>query len=187
MQGVTTDVCGLCGYSPAPIGQDNLEEYVKRKEYRLPDASPIRPCSFAEYRDQMNRSGNATNMALFVGNANLRVDAVGYGNRAASPGELDRMKGMLRESMEAGAYGLSTGLTYVPSMFASREAVSYTHLDVYKRQVKAHQGPDARSQQPARGLRLLPPVQLRQGYLRKEKAGPPVVKRYPLRGMPSLQ
>ena len=67
MQGVTTDVCGLCGDSPAPIGQDNLEEYVKRKEYRLPDASPIRPCSFVEYRDRMNSSGNTTNMALFVG------------------------------------------------------------------------------------------------------------------------
>ena len=124
MQGVTTDVCGLCGDSPAPIGRENLEEYVKRKEYRLPDASPIRPCSFAEYRDRMNRSGNTTNMALFVGNANLRVCGVGYENRAASPGELDRMKGMLRESMEAGAYGLSTGLTYVPSMFASREELT---------------------------------------------------------------
>lgn len=120
MQGVTTDVCGLCGDSPAPIGEGNLEAYIRHKEYRLPGAPPIRPRSFAEYRERMNRMGNTTNMALFVGNANLRVDGVGYENRAAAPGEMDRMKGLLRESMEAGAYGLSTGLTYVPSMFASR-------------------------------------------------------------------
>lgn len=124
MQGVTTDVCGLCGDSPAPIGEGNLEEYIRRKEYRLADALPIRPRSFAQYRERMNRRGNATNMALFVGNANLRVHGVGYENRAAHPGEMDRMKGLLRESMEAGAYGLSTGLTYVPSMFASREELA---------------------------------------------------------------
>lgn len=124
MQGVTTDVCGLCGDSPAPIGTGHLEEFRLRREYQLPGGKPLSACSFSGYREERNRVGNTTNMALFVGNCNLRVHAVGYENRPATGGELDVMKGLLRESMEAGAFGLSTGLTYVPSMFASAEELT---------------------------------------------------------------
>lgn len=124
MQGVTTDVCGLCGDSPAPIGTGNLEEFRARREYRLPGGAELSACTFSDYREQRNTVGNTTNMALFVGNCNLRVHAIGYENRPASAVEMDMMKGLLRESMEAGAYGLSTGLTYVPSMFASQEELT---------------------------------------------------------------
>ncbi|MCC8027290.1 MAG: D-aminoacylase [Clostridium sp.] len=124
MQGVTTDVCGLCGDSPVPVGEGNLREYIRRREYKLPGSEPAEACTFGEYRDRMNRLGNTTNMALFTGNANLRVHGVGYENRAASDGEMEQMKGLLKESMEEGAWGLSTGLTYVPSMFASTEELT---------------------------------------------------------------
>ena len=60
-------------------------------------------------------------MALFVGNSNLRIHAVGYENRHATAAEMSRMTGMLTESMQEGAFGLSTGLTYVPSMNSSTE------------------------------------------------------------------
>ncbi|MGN0405465.1 MAG: amidohydrolase family protein [Bariatricus sp.] len=118
MQGVTTDVAGLCGDSPAPIRSLNLEEYRKRREYQLPEAKAVVPVSFKEYMERINSSGNATNMALFVGNANLRIFSMGYECRPASAAEMNDMKYMLKESMEEGAFGLSTGLTYVPSMFA---------------------------------------------------------------------
>lgn len=124
MQGVTTDICGLCGDSPAPIGQGNLMEYVRRKEYKLPQAEDPVPCTFSDYKTRMNRLGNTTNMALFVGSANLRIHAAGYENRPVTAREMDEMRGMLRESMESGAFGLSTGLTYVPGMFASREELT---------------------------------------------------------------
>lgn len=124
MQGVTTDVCGLCGDSPAPVGTGHLQEFRSRREYQLPGGQGLSVCSFSEYRDRQNATGNTTNMALFVGNCNLRVHAVGYENRPATASELDVMKGLLRESMEDGAFGLSTGLTYVPSMFASREELT---------------------------------------------------------------
>lgn len=115
LQGVTTDVCGLCGGSEAPIGTGHLE--VRRRKAR--DAGyDAEPTGFAEYRDRMNSGGISTNMAMFVGNANLRIHAVGYEQRPASPREMDTMRGMLRESLEAGAFGLSSGLTYVPSGFA---------------------------------------------------------------------
>lgn len=121
LQGVTTDVCGLCGDSAAPIGTGNLEELRRRREYRLPGTPPLPARSFGEYRQQIDRQGNATNMALFVGNSNLRIHAVGYENRHATAAEMSRMTGMLTESMQEGAFGLSTGLTYVPSMNSSTE------------------------------------------------------------------
>ena len=123
MQGVTTDVCGLCGDSPAPVGKGHLEEFKAHQTYALPGAKPLEPITLKEYQEQMGE-GTATNMALFVGNANLRVHAVGYEDRPASQKEIDIMSGMLRESMEAGAFGLSTGLTYVPSGFAREEELT---------------------------------------------------------------
>lgn len=119
MQGVTTDICGLCGDSPAPVGNGHLEAYRAGQSYRLPGAPKIQPIHFSAYAEQMEKIGNSTNMVLFVGNTNLRVHAMGYENREANRKELDSMKGMLGEAMEEGARGLSTGLTYVPSGLAS--------------------------------------------------------------------
>ena len=121
MQGVTSDVCGLCGDSPAPVGSGHLVEFRKRREYQLPGSKELEVTSFSDYVEQINKIGNATNMALFVGNSNLWIHAVGYYNRRATTRELDIMGHMLSESMEAGAFGLSTGLTYFPSQCASQE------------------------------------------------------------------
>ena len=121
MQGVTTDVCGLCGDSPAPVGAGHLEEFRRRREYQLPGGRELEERTFSQYAESVNRQGNATNMALFVGNSNLWIHAVGYQNRRASQPEMDSMKKMLAESMEAGAFGLSTGLTYFPSQCISQE------------------------------------------------------------------
>ncbi len=124
MQGVTTDVCGLCGDSPAPIGSGSLEEFRRRREYQLPGGQALRAVTFSEYASAMDRRGCSTNMALFVGNSNLRIHAVGYEERPATARELDIMGGMLAESVAAGAFGLSTGLTYYPSQCASTQELT---------------------------------------------------------------
>lgn len=126
MQGVTTDVCGLCGTSAAPIGTGHLEEYRARNAGAIPEERfrRIDARSFGEYLTLMNARGNATNLAMFVGNGNLRAHAVGYENRPATAAELDAMKDMLRRSMDEGALGLSSGLTYVPSLFASTDELA---------------------------------------------------------------
>lgn len=118
LQGVTTDVCGLCGGSEAPIGPGAAE---LRGRKAAATGSAARAITFAQYAQTINKQGNTTNMAMFVGNANLRAHAIGYENRAASADDLGVMRTMLRRAMEEGAYGLSTGLTYVPSGFASTE------------------------------------------------------------------
>lgn len=123
MQGVTTDVCGLCGTGPAPIGTGHLEEYSARNRNFLPDGKEreIEAISFGRYLEDLRARGNSTNMALFTGNGNLRIHAAGYADRPADSAAMEAMKDMLRRSMDEGAFGLSTGLTYVPSRFAPTE------------------------------------------------------------------
>ncbi len=60
-----------------------------------------------------------TNTAFLVPQGNLRLLTVGSADRPASEAELDRMRGLLAESLAAGAVGMSSGLTYTPGMFAS--------------------------------------------------------------------
>lgn len=125
MQGVTTDICGLCGESATPIGKGWLEEYVKRNRNTLfsADYNCFREISFRNYLEETNLRGNTTNMAMFVGNSNLRINAMGYEDKNLSANELEIMKLMLSQAMQEGSYGLSTGLTYVPSMFAQTEEI----------------------------------------------------------------
>lgn len=65
----------------------------------------------------------APNIGFFAGHNWARRQVLGTANRAPSPEELDRMKELVRQSMEDGALGLSTGLRYVPGAYAETEEV----------------------------------------------------------------
>ena len=61
----------------------------------------------------------SVNLAALVGNSALRIDALGWDDVPADERALDRMRGLLREAMEAGAFGLSSGLDYPPGCYAT--------------------------------------------------------------------
>lgn len=115
MQGVTTDVCGLCGTSPVP------DHYEKDHSDPRRMFGGYEAHSFREYVESINRQGNTTNMACFIGNGSLRKAVSALAARPASLKELDQMKTLLAQCLQEGAWGLSTGLTYVPSQYASEE------------------------------------------------------------------
>ena len=89
-QGVTTLIEGPDGGSPVPLGPF-LEKVA---------ASRISP-----------------NFASFIGQGSVREEVMGAVDRGATPDELDRMRGLVRQGMEQGAFGLSSGLFYVPGTF----------------------------------------------------------------------
>jgi len=60
-------------------------------------------------------------VATYVGHGRLRIAAMGFENRPASGEELDRVRGMLAEALQAGAIGLSLGLMYTPGSYTSKE------------------------------------------------------------------
>ena len=64
----------------------------------------------AEYFDRLDRAGMPMNVVQTVGHTQVRAIVIGDVDRQATPDELERMKGLVREAMEAGAIGLSTSL-----------------------------------------------------------------------------
>ncbi|MGE0056529.1 MAG: amidohydrolase family protein [Dehalococcoidia bacterium] len=109
MQGVTTVVTGNCGSGVIPF-----EPAALHFAARHPGAE-LRPWQdFAGYLHCIDETAPSLNVAALVGHGTLRLGAVTDQERPATSSELDVMRGRLRDALDAGAVGLSTGLTYHP-------------------------------------------------------------------------
>jgi len=124
-QGVTTEVIGVDGNGYAPFARrEDLLAFVE-----LNGGLDGRPeidydwGSVASYIDRYDR-GQAVNVAVMIGNSALRIGAIGWEDRAADARALVNMRAMLREAMEAGAFGVSSGLDYPPGSFASTDELA---------------------------------------------------------------
>lgn len=121
-QGVTLILSGNCGSSAAPWSRDQPE--VAALLESDPDLKAIVTwSSFAEYLEVLERLPKTINLAGLVGHGNVRASVLGMGRRTASEPDLELMRGYVREAMEAGAFGLSTGLIYVPGVFSDQHEV----------------------------------------------------------------
>lgn len=67
--------------------------------------------------------GIGTNALLFVGHGAVRRAVLGMDDRAPTEGEMEDMRALVRQGMEGGAFGLSTGLFYTPGYYAKTEEV----------------------------------------------------------------
>jgi dihydroorotase/N-acyl-D-amino-acid deacylase len=95
-QGVTTLIAGPDGSSALPVGT---------------------------WLDSLAALPRTVNMGTMVGQGTIRTRVLGSVNRSATPEELDRMRALAEEAMRDGAFGLSTGLFYVPGTFTPTEEV----------------------------------------------------------------
>jgi N-acyl-D-amino-acid deacylase len=96
-QGITSVIVGQDGFSERP-----LESFFSRVE----------------------REGAAVNVASYVGFGTLRLEVMGEDfRRPATAEQVERMRGLLREEMKAGALGLATGLEYDPGIYSSSDEV----------------------------------------------------------------
>jgi len=120
-QGVTTVVVGNCGSSPWPLV--GFEEGV-RLAYADP-ATVETPAwaGFADFLDAIDAARPAANVATLIGHGSVRQDALGLERRPPVQIELDRMRGAVADALADGAYGLSTGLIYVPGMYSATDEV----------------------------------------------------------------
>lgn len=115
-QGVTTEVVGMCGGSPAPINPDGRERRA-RSDPRLPWDWD----TFAAYLDALRTKGISVNVVPMVGHGTVREYVMGLDDRPPAPDELDRMARVVAQAMDEGAWGLSSGLIYPPSVYADTE------------------------------------------------------------------
>jgi N-acyl-D-amino-acid deacylase len=81
------------------------------------------PVDLAAQRARLESGGIGPNVALLIGHGSVRREVMGPANRAPSIDELERMRVLVRRGMTDGAYGLSSGLFYVPGSFAQTEEV----------------------------------------------------------------
>ncbi len=111
---------GRRGIFLVPTAENYLREGVTTM-IEGPDGSSAVP--LAPFLDKIKQTGVSINVGSFVGHGSIRGEVIGLVNRQATPAELDRMRGLARQAMLDGAFGLSTGLFYVPGNFANTEEV----------------------------------------------------------------
>lgn len=95
-QGVTTVLAGNCGNSPA-----HLDPFFRAVE----------------------KSGIALNLAMLIGHNNVREAVMGNENRAPTTEEQTQMEALVKEAMDDGAFGLSSGLIYLPGTYSETAEV----------------------------------------------------------------
>jgi N-acyl-D-amino-acid deacylase len=96
-QGVTTLVSNMCGGGPTDIQKQ---------------------------RNTLSTQGTGPNVSLFIGHNSVRRMVMGRDfRRPAKPEEIEKMKELVHKGMEAGAFGMSTGLEYVPSIWSTEDEV----------------------------------------------------------------
>jgi N-acyl-D-amino-acid deacylase len=124
-QGITTCVTGMCGNSLAPINPDKVDEF----QLSLGNFFPLYKTfkfpwfTFDEYLAYLDDHSYSLNVISFVGYENIRIAGYsdGYENRLSTNTELESMKKYIKEAMEAGAFGLSTGLIYAPQVYVKTQ------------------------------------------------------------------
>ncbi len=77
----------------------------------------------AETKDKWEKQGIGTNAVHLVGFGTVRRSVMGVEPRDATPEELDKIKEIVRQAMKEGAWGMSTGLEYIPGRYAATEEI----------------------------------------------------------------
>ena len=119
-QGITTEVVGNCGFSPAPVSPGNRELLEAYASFLNPDLSWDWE-SLDEYYQRVRDRGCAMNIVPLVGHGAVRIAAMGFANRPPTASELLQMQHLVGSAMEDGAFGLSSGLIYTPGCYGTTD------------------------------------------------------------------
>lgn len=127
--GVTSDVIGNCGIGGAPVNDETRDLLRSYLVTRIAGSVPVADLglkwnSFGEYLEFLDRCPKGINIIPLLSHGAVRIDAMGFSDSKPSRSELERMKRSIRESMEAGACGFSSGLVYLPGMYADAEELT---------------------------------------------------------------
>jgi N-acyl-D-amino-acid deacylase len=125
-QGVTTVIVGNCGISAAPV---NLSGEPPDPMNLLGDKDAFRYATFAAYVAAIREARPAVNVGALVGHTALRNNHMDRLDRSATEIEIEALRAQLREALDGGALGLSSGLAYLSANAASTEEVlALVHL-----------------------------------------------------------
>lgn len=125
-QGITTEICGQCGMGPAPVSG---EFYAQYEGYYKSQGAPICPGSrefntFGAYLNYTETLALGINMVYFIPHGTVRMAVMGLSSQKPTAVQIERMRDLVREGMENGALGLSSGLMYAPGLFADEDELT---------------------------------------------------------------
>lgn len=145
-QGVTTQVTGNCGLTPAPV-HDGIRLDLMRTLSGLEYGQPWPWSSFGQFLDTLRAAPKATHAAPLVGHGAIRACAMGFVDRVPTRDELESMRRLAAEAMDAGAFGMSSGLVYPPGLYCATEElvdlsrVVARHGGIYASHVRGEANP----------------------------------------------
>ena len=116
-QGVTTEIMGE-GESMGPVN-DRVREHMTRQQVDI--KYDIKWSTLAEYLEYVEKRGVSCNVASFIGATTIREYVIGFEDKQPTPEQLDQMRELVRNEMEAGALGIGTSLIYPPAFYAKTE------------------------------------------------------------------
>ncbi len=91
LQGVTTVIGGNCGGHPYPL---------------------------SDLKEKISAQGIALNFGSLIGHNTIRRNVMGFSMEAPTAEQIEQMKALITQEMEAGGLGLSTGLSYLPGIYS---------------------------------------------------------------------
>ncbi|MDQ3116442.1 MAG: D-aminoacylase [Verrucomicrobiota bacterium] len=116
-QGVTTEIMGE-GVSMGPVN-DRMREKMLREQKDIRYDIPW--TTLADYLGFLEKRGVSCNVASFIGATTIREYVLGFEDKAPTPKQLEEMRALVRQEMEAGALGIGTSLIYPPAFYAKTE------------------------------------------------------------------
>lgn len=124
-QGITTEVLGQDGVSMAPLPKEFISPWRKNIAGLDGESDEIdwEYETTGNYLKMMEEKGVGLNESYLVPHGNIRMEAMGLEARAATDEEIKKMCEITRREMEAGAYGLSTGLIYIPCAYSETKEI----------------------------------------------------------------
>ena len=116
-EGVTTEIMGE-GYSMGPLN-DRMKERILSQQGDI--KYEIKWSTLSEYLRYLEQRGISCNVASFVGATTIRDFVIGLEDKQPTPEQLEQMRQLVRQEMEAGALGIGTSLIYPPAFYAKTE------------------------------------------------------------------
>ena len=125
-QGITTLVVGQDGVSMAPLPEDKIALWRENLKNLDGDSDEIdwHYRTTEGYLKEIERHPASVNAAYLAPHGNIRLEVMGLKGRPATDREIKEMGRILERELQGGAIGLSTGLIYVPCLFAEKKELT---------------------------------------------------------------
>lgn len=122
-QGITTEITGMCGLGLAPASPGLLKYVGGEAIYKERTDLIMSLLDHASLFNTIGKMDTGTNIVFNVAHGAIRIAVMGFENRKPTDSEMSKMKELVREGMDSGAIGLSTGLIYPPGVYTLEDEI----------------------------------------------------------------